>query len=268
MRMSCSTSSHDAAAGEVRLRVAARIDRRNRRVVRAASARAPPPSLAIVDAVPMTLQVPVDRDMHDSACMNSFRLIVPALTSSLNRQTSVPDPIGLPRYLPFSIGPPETTSAGRSQLAAPMTSAGVVLSQPQSSTTPSMRVRRESTPRRPCSRDCGRASPSGAGSSRRATSPGTRTAGRPLPRRRASRARRARGSAALHGVSSDHVLQIPMIGRPSKIPSGSPRPTQLRWMKPSLSSFAEPGRGSVRAFESDIKSSSRIRSPGSGSVYR
>ena len=75
---------------------------------------------AIVDAVPMTLQVPVERDMQDSACMNSLRLISPALTSSLKRQTSVPEPIGLPRYLPFSIGPPETTIAGRSQLAAPM----------------------------------------------------------------------------------------------------------------------------------------------------
>ena len=94
--------------------------------------------LAIVDAVPITLHVPLDRDMHDSACMNSFRLIVPALTSSLNRQTSVPEPISVPRYLPFSIGPPDTTIAGRSQLAAPMTSDGVVLSQPHSSTTPSI----------------------------------------------------------------------------------------------------------------------------------
>ena len=90
----------------------------------------------------MTLHVPVDRDMQDSACMNSLRLICPALTSSLKRQTSVPEPIGLPRYLPFSIVPPETTIAGRSQLAAPMTSAGVVLSQPQSRTTPSIGLAR------------------------------------------------------------------------------------------------------------------------------
>ena len=38
----------------------------------------------------------------------------------------------------MSIGPPESTMVGRSQLAAPMRSAGVVLSQPVSSTTPSM----------------------------------------------------------------------------------------------------------------------------------
>ncbi len=47
------------------------------------------------------------------------------------------------------------------------------------------RVRRGSTPRRPCWPDCGRASRSGAGWSRRATSRGTRTARRPPPRRRA-----------------------------------------------------------------------------------
>jgi hypothetical protein len=33
------------------------------------------------------------------------------------------------------------------------------------------------------------------------------------------------------------VLQMPMIGRPSKMPSGNPRPIQLRWMNPSLSGF-------------------------------
>ena len=47
----------------------------------------------------MTLHVPDERDMHDSACMNSLMLIWPALTSSLNRQTSVPDPSGRPRIV-------------------------------------------------------------------------------------------------------------------------------------------------------------------------
>ena len=40
-----------------------------------------------------------------------------------------------PSCLPLSIGPPLTTMAGTSQLAAPISSAGVVLSQPTSSTT-------------------------------------------------------------------------------------------------------------------------------------
>src|SRR3954452_22900490 len=97
---------------------------------------------AIVDAVPMTLQVPDDRDMQDSACMNSFTLIMPPRTSSLKRQTSVPEPMSAPRNLPLSIGPPDTTSAGRSQLAAPMISDGVVLSHPQSRITPSMGLAR------------------------------------------------------------------------------------------------------------------------------
>src|SRR4029078_8288926 len=93
---------------------------------------------AMVEALPMTLHVPVDRDMHDSACMNSLTLILPSRTSSLERQTSVPEPMSAPRNLPLSIGPPEITSAGRSQLDPPMMIDGVVLSQPQSRTTPSI----------------------------------------------------------------------------------------------------------------------------------
>ncbi len=104
----------------------------------AASGRAPRPSIAIVDAVPMTLHVPVDRDMHDSACMNSFTLIMPAA-----HFLAEPPDVGARA----EIGAAELavehraaghTRAGRSQLAAPMMSDGVVLSQPHSSTTPSI----------------------------------------------------------------------------------------------------------------------------------
>ena len=56
---------------------------------------------------------------------------------SVNFQTCVPEPMSSPRYLPLSIGPPDTPIVGRSQDAAPISSAGVVLSQPISSTTPS-----------------------------------------------------------------------------------------------------------------------------------
>jgi hypothetical protein len=93
--------------------------------------------LFMVEAVPMTMQWPGERDMPASASRKSSRLIVPALTSSANRQTSVPEPMSCPRYLPFSIGPPEQTIAGTSHDAAPIKSAGVVLSQPVISTTPS-----------------------------------------------------------------------------------------------------------------------------------
>src|SRR5207244_12820572 len=52
-------------------------------------------------------------------------------------QVLVPEPMSLPWYLPESIGPPETRIVGRSTLHAPMSVAGVVLSQPARSTTPS-----------------------------------------------------------------------------------------------------------------------------------
>ena len=64
-------------------------------------------------------------------------LILPARRSSDIDQTLVPEPMSVPRYLPESIGPPDTPMVGRSTLAAPISSAGVVLSQPTSSTTPS-----------------------------------------------------------------------------------------------------------------------------------
>ena len=63
---------------------------------------------------------------------------MPQRTSSLNFQTCVPEPMSWPRNLPFSIGPPDSTIVGRSTLAAPITQAGVVLSQPTSRTTPSI----------------------------------------------------------------------------------------------------------------------------------
>src|SRR5678816_3687414 len=76
--------------------------------------------------------------MHDSAAVNSSWLIFPARTSSDICHTPVPEPICLPRKRPDNMGPPEMPMVGRSQLAAPMSSEGVVLSHPMSSTTPSM----------------------------------------------------------------------------------------------------------------------------------
>ena len=69
-------------------------------------------------------------------------MILPARTSSDIDQTLVPEPMSVPRYLPESIGPPETAIVGRSTLAAPISSDGVVLSQPTSSTTPSIGLAR------------------------------------------------------------------------------------------------------------------------------
>src|SRR6187549_4272630 len=93
--------------------------------------------LAIVDAVPMVMQCPFERCMQDSAAVNSSCDIFPARTSSDICQTPVPDPICLPRKCPDNIGPPEMPIVGMFTLAAPISSDGVVLSQPMSNTTPS-----------------------------------------------------------------------------------------------------------------------------------
>jgi hypothetical protein len=92
---------------------------------------------AIVEAVPMVMQCPDERFRQDSNSSNSSRDTRPARRSSVIRQMSVPDPTSRPRNLPFSIGPPVSRMAGTSALAAPISAAGVVLSQPASSTTES-----------------------------------------------------------------------------------------------------------------------------------
>ena len=75
--------------------------------------------------------------MHDSASTMSASFIRPVFSISVNFHTCVPEPMSSPRNLPFSIGPPETPIVGRSHDAAPISNAGVVLSQPISNTTPS-----------------------------------------------------------------------------------------------------------------------------------
>ena len=92
---------------------------------------------AIVDAVPITMQWPAERDMQLSASHSSSSLIRPARFSAHRRQRSVPEPSSSCRQTPFSIGPPVTMIAGTSAEAAPISMAGVVLSQPESSTTAS-----------------------------------------------------------------------------------------------------------------------------------
>ena len=94
--------------------------------------------LAIVEAVPMVMQWPFERCMQLSAEVNSSIVISPARTISDIFHTPVPEPMSWPRNLPLSIGPPDKPMVGRSQLAAPISSEGVVLSQPISRTTPSI----------------------------------------------------------------------------------------------------------------------------------
>src|SRR5690625_5732391 len=66
----------------------------------------------------MVLQWPALRIIADSERVKSSFDRVPARTSSLSFHTPVPQPSGAPRKLPLSIGPPGTTTAGMSTLAA------------------------------------------------------------------------------------------------------------------------------------------------------
>ena len=97
---------------------------------------------AMVDAVPIVLQWPLLLIIDDSLSKNSSSLSLPPRTSSLSRHTSVPQPSATPWNVPDFIGPPGTTMAGRSTDAAAISRAGMVLSQPPSSTIPSIGLAR------------------------------------------------------------------------------------------------------------------------------
>jgi hypothetical protein len=63
--------------------------------------------------------------------------MVPAASICRACQTMVPEPVRRPLYQPFSIGPTDSAMAGMFTVAAAIRQAGVVLSQPIISTTPS-----------------------------------------------------------------------------------------------------------------------------------
>ena len=192
---------------------------------------------AIVDAVPIVLQWPFERELPASALMNCSIVILPAFTIWSKTQVLVPEPMSVPSYLPFSIGPPESAIVGMSQLAAPISRAGVVLSQPTSSTTPSIGSARIASSTSMLARlrnsiEVGRSWDSELENT-------GNSAGKPpisqMPRFTCSAIRR---KCELQGLSSDQVLQMPMIGRPSKTWSGRPWFfIQLRWANPSLSAL-------------------------------
>ena len=91
----------------------------------------------IVSAVPMVLQWPADGADAAAIAINSSSSIVPAARNCRPRQMTMPEPARSPSCQPSSIGPPDNTIAGRSAVAAAISAAGVVLSQPVVSTTPS-----------------------------------------------------------------------------------------------------------------------------------
>src|SRR5690349_22351087 len=90
----------------------------------------------MVDAVPIVMQCPGDEAMRSSAEAQSASEIRPARSSSQYFQTSEPEPRVCPRQEARSIGPAGTNMNGSPDEMAPMTRAGVVLSQPPSNTAP------------------------------------------------------------------------------------------------------------------------------------
>src|SRR5216117_3305606 len=94
-------------------------------------------SAFIVDAVPIVLQCPGEGAEDATSSMNSAPSISPAASSCRAFQMIVPDPVRSPLNQPLSIGPPDSTIAGMFTVAAAIMQAGVVLSQPVVSTTPS-----------------------------------------------------------------------------------------------------------------------------------
>ena len=160
--------------------------------------------------------------------------MMPADSSSAKRQASLV-PIGRPRKRPLSRGPAETTIVGRSALAAPMSRAGVVLSQPTRSTTPSSGLPRIDSSTSMAARfrnsmALGRSvsSPRDMAGNSSGTPPASQT-----PRFTWSASSR---SEALQGLRSDQLLQMPMIGLPWNSWSGRPSwRCTARCMKPVLS---------------------------------
>ena len=160
--------------------------------------------------------------MTDSVATKSSTLIVPARTDSLIFHMSVAEPSARPSWRPASMGPPVIMIAGRSTDAAPMIIAGVVLSHPESRTTPSIGLPRidSSTSiaiRLRSSMAVGWicVSPSDVTGNSNGTPPASHT---PRLTNSASAPR-----CWLHGVSSDAELQMPISGLPLKTSSGRPR---------------------------------------------
>ena len=59
----------------------------------------------MVDAVPITMQVPGERAIPSSTSRPSFSVMLPARSSAQYFQVSVPEPSGWPCQLPRNIGP-------------------------------------------------------------------------------------------------------------------------------------------------------------------
>ena len=179
---------------------------------------------AMVEAVPITMQVPEVGISWSWARSRSGPSSEPARNAAHSRRQSVQAPSRAPSCLPASIEPTEITIAGMSALIAPISSAGMVLSQPPISTTASsgsapiisstsmaMRLRSSievGNANASCSETVGNTNGS---------APAMRT-----PRDTASA---TWGAVLWQGLKSDAVDRMPTIGRSS---ASSVKPAPLR----------------------------------------
>ncbi len=93
--------------------------------------------IAIVDAVPIVLQVPRPQARQRSRSRQPSSSSAPVRRWSHSRHSAVPVPIRSPRNTAGALAPEVTSTAGMSALTAPISAPGTVLSQPASSTIPS-----------------------------------------------------------------------------------------------------------------------------------
>ena len=93
---------------------------------------------AMVEAVPITAQLPAVVASRPSMTEISSSLILPARYCAQKRRQSVQAPSRSPLWRPVIIGPPISDIAGRPADTAPINCAGTVLSQPPISTTASI----------------------------------------------------------------------------------------------------------------------------------
>ena len=205
----------------------------------------------MVEAVPITMQWPLLRAIQPSTSLSCSSVSRPARYSSNRRRPSVPEPISFCPQCPLSCGPPVTMTAGTSALAAPMSCAGVVLSQPLSNTTASIGLARmhSSTSidiklRKSMVVGFMNSSPNEIVGNSSGTPPAAHT-----PRLTASATCRR---WMLQCVSSLQELQMPMTGLPEK-PAGA-RPSERKAARRAKPSYSDPSNHSalLSFFESDM----------------
>ena len=92
----------------------------------------------MVVAVPIVLQYPVEGADDATRSINPSSSISPVASSSRAFHTIVPEPVLCPLKYQFSIGPTDNAIAGILTVAAAISRAGVVLSQPIFRTMPSI----------------------------------------------------------------------------------------------------------------------------------